>query len=38
MKESDDKNWVRAVVIKVDTTSSGIFLEITQLNGQKGND
>jgi hypothetical protein len=29
MKESDDKNWVRAVVIKVDTTSSGIFLEIT---------
>jgi hypothetical protein len=30
MKESDDnKNWVRAVVNKVDTTSSGIFLEIT---------
>jgi len=30
MKESDDNvNWVRAVVNKVDTTSSGIFLEIT---------
>jgi hypothetical protein len=30
MKEKDDDViWVRAVVNKVDTTSSGIFLEIT---------
>ena len=27
--KDDDLNWVRAVVNKVDTTSSGIFLEIT---------